>query len=122
MNQFSSNESSKSSGLSFRDLQKLPETQRQLINWIRRQNQANLLDIAIHLCQDEDTALQMLTPLIEKGFLKETIENDERYYRVTYPPKRGQSLFGDLIDKKKASATSQNEKPEDENPLTINNE
>ena len=107
MTKFSKDESSRSSGLTFRDLQKLPEPQHHLINWIRRQNKPSLLDIAIHLCQDEDTALQFLQPLLKKGFLEETIEEEERYYHVTYPPKRGQSLFKKLADKKKASKESQ---------------
>lgn len=109
MTKFSKDESSRSSGLSFRDLQKLPDSQQHLINWIRRQNQASLLDIAIHLCQDEDTALNALQPLIKKGFLEEIIEEDEHYYRVTHPPKRGKSLFKKLADKKKASKLSPEE-------------
>ena len=103
MAKFSKDGSSHSSGLTFRDLQKLPEPQHHLINWIRRHNKTTLLDIAIHLCQDEETALEFLQPLLKKGFLEETIEEEERYYRVTYPPKRGQSLFKKLVDKKKAS-------------------
>ncbi|MDJ0728421.1 MAG: hypothetical protein QNJ33_00345 [Crocosphaera sp.] len=106
MAKFSKDESSRSSGLSFRELQKLPKPQHHLVNWIRRQNQASLLDIAIHLCQDEETALKTLQPLLEKGFLEETIKGEERYYRVSYPPKRGQSLFKKLADKKKAKQES----------------
>ncbi|MDJ0661562.1 MAG: hypothetical protein QNJ42_19055 [Crocosphaera sp.] len=109
MTKFSKDESSRSSGLSFRELQKLPKDQHHLVNWIRRQNKASLLDIAIHLCQDEETVLKSLQPLLEKGFLEETVEEEERYYRVTYPPKKGQSLFKKLVDKKKAKQES----PED---------
>lgn len=87
-------------------MQKLPKPQHHLVNWIRRQNKVSLLDIAIHLCQDEETAFQTLEPLLEKGFVEETIEREERYYRVTYPPKKGQSLFKKLVDKKKAKQNS----------------
>ncbi|MEA5536028.1 hypothetical protein [Crocosphaera sp. XPORK-15E] len=113
MTKSSQDESSRSSGLTFRDFQKLPDPQQHLINWIRRQNQASLLDVAIHICQDEETALKCLEPLVKKGFLEETIEEDERYYRVTYPPKRGQSLFKKLAEKKKASTESQEESETD---------
>lgn len=96
----------KSSGLSLRELQKLPKEEQHLINWIRRQNKPSLLDIAIHLCQDEETALNALQPLLEKRFVEETIVEEERYYRVTYPPKKGKSLFKKLVDKKKAKQAS----------------
>ncbi len=106
MTKFSKDDSSGSSGLSFRELQKLPKEQQHLINWIRRHNKPTLLDLAIHLCQDEETALQTLQPLLEKGFVEETIEGEERRYRVTYPPKKGQSLFKKLAAKKKAKQAS----------------
>ena len=106
MTKFSKEESSPSSGLSFRELQKLPKPQHHLVNWIRRQNKASLLDIAIHLCQDEETAFKTLEPLLEKGFVEETIEEEKRYYRITYPPKKGRSLFKKLVDKKKAKQES----------------
>ena len=108
MAKFSKNESSGSSGLSFHELKKLPSPQHHLINWIRRQNKPSLLDIAVHLCQDEETALKCVQPLLEKGFLEESIEQGERYYRFVYPPKKGKSLFKKLADKKKAKkATSE---------------
>ena len=106
MAKFSKDKSSGSSGLSFRVLQKLPKEEQHLINWIRRNNKPSLLDIAIHLCQDEETALNSLQPLLEKGFIEETIVGEDRYYRVTYPPKKGQSLFKKLADKKKAKQAS----------------
>ncbi len=106
MTKFSKDNSSRSSGLSLRELQKLPKEQHHLVNWIRRQNRVSLLDIAVHLCQDEETAFQSLQPLLKKGFLEETITGEERYYRVTYPPKKGQSLFKKLVDKKKAKQKS----------------
>ncbi|MDJ0578495.1 hypothetical protein [Crocosphaera sp.] len=106
MAKFSKDKSSGSSGLSLRELQKLPKEEQHLINWIRRQKQPSLLDIAIHLCQDEETALNALQPLLEKGFVEETIVEEERHYRVTYPPKKGKSLFKKLADKKKAKQAS----------------
>ncbi|MEL4894519.1 hypothetical protein [Crocosphaera sp. Alani8] len=98
--------SSSSSGLSFRELQKLPKEQQHLINWIRREKKPSLLDIAIHLCQDEQTALNSLQALLKKGFLEETLEEEERYYRVTHAQKKGQSLFKKLANKKKAKQLS----------------
>ena len=109
MTKFSKNESSRSSGLSFHELKKLPEPQHHLINWIRRQNKPSLLDIAVHLCQDEETALKCVKPLLEKGFLEEILEEGERYYRFIYPPKKGKTLFKKLADKKKAKQTSPQE-------------
>ena len=109
MTKFSKNESSSSSGLSFTELKKLPEPQHHLINWIRRQNKPSLLDIAVHLCQDEETALKCVQPLLEKGFLEEIIEEGERYYRFVYPPKKGKSLFKKLADKKKGKKEASEE-------------
>ncbi|MDJ0509057.1 MAG: hypothetical protein QNJ64_07370 [Crocosphaera sp.] len=109
MTKFSKNESSNSSGLSLAELKKLPEPQHHLINWIRRQNKPSLLDIAAHLCQDEEAALESVQPLLEKGFLEEIIQEEDRYYRFVYPPKKGKSLFKKLADKKKAKKAASEE-------------
>ena len=79
----------------------MPKDEQHLINGIRRQNKPSLLDIAIHLCQDEETALKALEPLLERGFVEENIVEKERYYSVTYPPNKGQSLLNKLAEKQR---------------------
>lgn len=88
--------SSKTQGLSLANLQSLTPQQRSLVNWIRRQDQCSLLDIAVHICQDEETAYQILLPLIKRGLIQPVSAGDDPIFRVKTAPKRGQSVFTKL--------------------------
>ncbi len=88
------------SGFTYRDLQQLSDAQRHLVNWLRHQKECSLLDIAVHLCQDEDTAAKMLSPLIEQGLIQKTGEGDEASYKIKYAAKRGKPLFKQFLQKK----------------------
>lgn len=89
--------------LSWGDLHKLSPKDRHLVNWIRRQKECSLLDIAVHLCLDEDTAFKQISSLIEQGFIESLPINpidNESYFKVNYPPKREQVSFKKLQIKK----------------------
>ncbi len=86
-------------GISWLTLQKLSTEERHLINWIRRQKECSLLAVAVHLCLDEETAMDKLYPLIEQGFIQQLPPNpddDEPYFKIQNPPKRGQPIFKKL--------------------------
>jgi hypothetical protein len=92
MNQVSEKEPSKTSGLSLLALKNLNDKERHLVNWMRHQRSCNLLDIAVHFCQDEDTAFCMISPLLNKGLIVEIPGCDEPHYRVKIAPKRGHQV------------------------------
>ncbi len=85
-------------GLTLMDLQTLPAQDKQIINWLRQQGNCNLLDMAAHFCQDEETILARLDPLLKKGFIiQESGDNDVIYYQVKFAPKRPQKIPLKLI-------------------------
>jgi hypothetical protein len=75
------------------DLRALPQEEKRMINWIRRQGSCSLLDMVIHFCQDEETIFKRLFPLIARGFVV-AIEDDrdEIYYQVKFASKRPREI------------------------------
>lgn len=91
------------SGLNLTDLQALPPHQKQILNWIRQQDNCSLLDLAVHFCQDEETIFKWLNPLVKKGFVSQTLgDNDNIYYQVQFPPKRPRQIPAKLLKKKES--------------------
>jgi DNA-binding MarR family transcriptional regulator len=92
---------SKKSGLTLADLQALPQQQKQILNWIRQQDNCSLLDLAVHFCQDEETIFNWLNPLVKRGFVSQNLgDNDNIYYQVQFPPKRPRQIPTKLLKKK----------------------
>ncbi|MGK7946775.1 MAG: hypothetical protein AB4058_20125 [Microcystaceae cyanobacterium] len=94
--------SSMKKGMSWTDLQKLSTEERNLINWLRRQRECSLLEIAVHFCLDEETAMDQLSPLIKQGFITQLPprpNDDEPYFKIQNSPKRGQPIFKKLKKK-----------------------
>ncbi|ACK64403.1 putative transcriptional regulator, AsnC family [Rippkaea orientalis PCC 8801] len=100
MTKFYENQESESSGLSFSDLQQLGEEEKSLINWLRRSGKKSLPEIAEKLSKDENSALALITPLVDQGFIKEVPGNPDGY-QVKQPQRRKQTAIG-LIGKKKS--------------------
>ncbi|HAC63613.1 MAG TPA: AsnC family transcriptional regulator [Cyanothece sp. UBA12306] len=102
MTKFYENQESDSSGLKFSNLQKLPEDERTLINWLRRSGKKSLLEIAEKIAKDEQATLAILTPLVNQGFIKEVSEEGEvDLYQVKQPKTRKKAAMGLLAKKKK---------------------
>ncbi|ACK69622.1 hypothetical protein PCC7424_1171 [Gloeothece citriformis PCC 7424] len=85
-------ELSYSSGLTLSKFKKLSSYQQHLINWIRQKEECSLLEVALHLCQDEETAFKTLEPLVKQGILIQIIHEDESFYRVYFAPKRSRKI------------------------------
>ncbi|WP_013324566.1 hypothetical protein [Gloeothece verrucosa] len=81
-----------SDGLTLTKFKNLSSYQRQLINWIRQKEECSLLEIALHLCQDEETAFKTLVPLVKQGILIQIMIEEDSYYRVYLAPKRGRKI------------------------------
>lgn len=93
----------KSPGLSMGDILDLPDSLRNLVSWMIRQDQVELSEIATYLTQDEAQTRSMLAELIEKGYVLELDIRGKTYYRVRLVSKRKRdlpsSIWGALSDK-----------------------
>ncbi|MBE9129794.1 MULTISPECIES: MarR family transcriptional regulator [unclassified Coleofasciculus] len=79
-------------GLTMPDLLVLPDSQRLLINWMMRQGDCTVKEIAAHTQQNEEVVRILLNELIEKGFVEEIAGEDSPCYRVRMAPKRKSQL------------------------------
>lgn len=97
-------EQPKASGLNLVELNKLPDSHRQLINWMRRQGNCSLQEVATQMGEDEQAARNLLDLLLEKGFVREISGESGSCYRVNIGAKRGIQLplkLQQALDKKK---------------------
>ncbi len=85
-----------SPGLRMSDLLTLPEPLAGLLNWMIRQVQVGLDDVAAFLQRDEEEARTVLAGLREKGFVREIEMRGMTTYRVRLAPKRGRKMPADL--------------------------
>ncbi len=85
-----------SPGLRMSDLLTLPEPQCGLLNWMLRQVQVGLGEVAAFLQRDEDGARALLADLREQGFVREIEMRGATTYRVRLAPKRGRAVPADL--------------------------
>ncbi len=58
----------------------LPDVERKLINWLVRQQQATLNEIAAYIAHDEESTQSILAELGRKGFIAFTIDNEQCCY------------------------------------------
>ena len=72
----------KASGLTMVDLLNLPDSERQLVNWMRRHADCTLAGIAAHLCCDEVKALALLDNLLSKGYIYQVEAAGQPSYHV----------------------------------------
>ncbi len=78
----------KACGLTMMDVLTLPDDLRMLFNWMMRQEEVGLADVAAHLGQDESAARGLLHDLVERCFVREMQVGSEIRYRVRLAPKR----------------------------------
>ncbi len=82
----------KAAGLSMADVLTLPDVQRKLFNWMMRQEDVGLGDLAIYSGQDAATAGMEVAALVEQGFVREVRVRGEVRYRVRLAAKRGRQV------------------------------
>lgn len=78
----------KQAGLSPADLLALPDALRKLLNQITHRGEISLAEAAAAVGQDEAQTAPMLASLVDKGFLEEKGEGDERRYSVLFGRRR----------------------------------
>ncbi|WP_088893866.1 BlaI/MecI/CopY family transcriptional regulator [Leptolyngbya ohadii] len=78
------------------DLLFLPETERSLMNWLLRQQQATLSEVAAHLEQPESVAETLLNDLIAQGFIQ--IKQETCHYQPNLVSRKGRNVPGNIWD------------------------
>jgi len=86
----------KAAGLSVADILDLPDPLRRLMNWLMRQDEAGLAEVAAYLGEDEARTRAMLDELGEKGFVRELQISGKLYYRVRLARRRKSQLSLDI--------------------------
>jgi predicted ArsR family transcriptional regulator len=74
----------------------LPDVERQLVNWLRRQGEVTLAEVAAHLGQEQAQAQGILAALVEQGFVRQRQVGDEVYFRGHVGTSRPRPLSGKL--------------------------
>ncbi len=69
-------------GLIMTDILDMPDTLRQLVNWVLRRKHIDHKDLAEFLGTDSKEARYVIELLVDKGFLEETKEADRKHYRI----------------------------------------
>jgi hypothetical protein len=72
----------KAAGLTMADILSLPDTLRELVNWMLRQDVVSLQAVTAQLGQDETTTRSTLTTLVDKGFVREMHIRGAPHYKV----------------------------------------
>ncbi|MBM3135844.1 MAG: hypothetical protein FJZ89_11310, partial [Chloroflexi bacterium] len=78
------------------DVLELPDTQRQLVQWLLRRGEASLAEVAAHSGQDERAARSTLAALSAQGFVREVAGEGQVRYRPQLAPRRGRQLPADI--------------------------
>ena len=74
----------------------LPESLRQLLNWIMRQGEVSAAAIAAHLEQNREVVRPLLDELVEQGFVQEIDREGERLFRPQLSHRRQRRLPEDI--------------------------
>lgn len=82
----------KACGLSMADVLTLPDELRRLFNWMMRQEEVGLAEVAAHIGQDESKARKLIADLVERCFVREIPIGGETRYRVRLAQKRGREV------------------------------
>ncbi|HAX89116.1 MAG TPA: hypothetical protein DCY91_23335 [Cyanobacteria bacterium UBA11370] len=83
---------SEGGGLSMGDILALPDRQQQIINWIIRQKECTLSQIADYLSQEESATRSELEALVQQGFVQESQAGESSKYSVKLAAKRGSRI------------------------------
>jgi hypothetical protein len=86
----------KTPGLRMSDLLTLPDPVSGFLNWMIRQDQVGLGDVAAFLKQDEECARTVLADLGQQGFVREIEMRGTTTFRVRLAPKRGRTVPANL--------------------------
>lgn len=83
-------------GLSLSEVLTLPDAQRQLVNWMLRQGEVSLAQVAAHCRQPAEAARRLLSPLVQQGFVREWEVHSTPHYRASFAPTRGRQVTPEI--------------------------
>lgn len=87
----------KTGSIQVADILALPEAERKLVNWIRRQEAPTLGEVTAQMGGDEAEAIAMLEVLIKKGFVQQQEKAGRSIYRIVLAPKRAREVPKTLV-------------------------
>jgi amino acid permease len=102
-------------GLHLTDVLTLPNSSRQLINWMMRQGEISLTEAVTQIGQDEEVVRIMLEELVEQGFVRQMEVGGEARYRAQHALRRGRQLPEEIwqaLDKRTEDSEPKAEGPE----------
>ncbi|MFE1745589.1 ArsR family transcriptional regulator [Coleofasciculus sp. H7-2] len=79
-------------GLNMLDIMSLPDDLRKLVNWMMRQKNVTLEEVAAHTGEGEEVVRTQLETLVTQGFVQELEEGETRRYRPRLAPKQRSKL------------------------------
>lgn len=85
------------SGLSMSAVLMLPDAQRRIVQWMLRQPECTLSEIAAHLGEDEAIARTLLDDLVDQDFVQEMNVGGTLYYRTKLASRRTHQQLPDTI-------------------------
>ncbi|WP_414577684.1 MarR family transcriptional regulator [Anabaena sp. CCY 9402-a] len=81
------------------EIANLPDEQRQLMNWIIRQQQVTLAEIATHQDISHQEAQEQIQNLISQGFIQIVNDSDTTYYKPHFASPKKRNLSQNIWDK-----------------------
>lgn len=79
-------------GLSLADILILPDSLRQLVNWIMRYQEVSVVEVATHIDEQEEVAHTMLESLVAQGLLSKRNVRGKHRYKLRLAPKQKRHL------------------------------
>ena len=86
----------KTPGLDMTEILDLPDSLREIINWMLRETQVTFAQVVTRMGKDEPTARAMLDNLLDKGYIREIDMKGQVQYRVRLKPKRKHNIPSNL--------------------------
>ena len=89
-----SKSTTKSTGISTADILSLPDSEKKLVNWLRRQQECTLKEIAQYLQKEQSSALPILEKLEATGFVQHREVDGLFFYSINFKGKTQGNISG----------------------------
>jgi hypothetical protein len=83
-------------GLHFADVLTLPDSDRQLLNWMMRHGEVTLDQVTAETGRDQQRAAAIVRRLVDQGLIRESLSQTGSRYRAQLAPKRGRQLPAEI--------------------------
>ena len=86
----------KNPGLDMAEILDLPDSEREIINWMLRETYVSFAQLTKRMAKGESSARSMLDSFLDKGYVREIEMKGEVLYRVRLKPKRKHNMPSNL--------------------------